>query len=469
MEGDQYDEAMIQFNKALEMDDKSWKALQGLSKCLGEQEKYDEAASHLEHALQVVPDGLKPAASALRSDLTSVILSKRDFKTALRHAHDTYSSEPTDMGAIEGYVKALYAERDYDQIVDIFVNLRQLQAKSQLGPEWDFLSLRDVHHEIGSALRAKGRVDLVKPWIDGALATIDLRKFPWLAAWIAEFMYSFYDDTENSMAAFQSILNPRFKSNLAPELAWAYEYPSGSAEQILSETYFNNAVAAHKTGVDPEGWVRKLRTLASSNAASPGVQGSVYKVNDAALLFGMFLRRYGDTDESTWKPCFRDAILQSIDMLGDKDPMNDQSAYGSLATALFAAGDRSNAVAAAAVTLKPLEASSDPTSFKALQAINFTTYWLCDGPCKTQFNSYKEPLYNELYFCEDCLAACFCEECFPILKKGELPFRKCSPEHTFLQVYPVPKEAKDVAARFVDMKKVEVQKDWLDALRKAWV
>ena len=33
-----------------------------------------------------------------------------------------------------------------------------------------------------------------------------------------------------------------------------------------------------------------------------------------------------------------------------------------------------------------------------------------------------------------------------------MPFRKCSRDHSFVQVYPIPEEAKDVAARFVDMK-----------------
>lgn len=193
-------------------------------------------------------------------------------------------------------------------------------------------------------------------------------------------------------------------------------------------------------------------------------QASVSKVDFTRqtirlCFWGMYLRRYGGTDESKWKACFRDSILQGIDMLGDEDPMNDQSAYASLTEALLAAGARSNA----AVVLMPYEASGDPVLSKALKAINFSTYWSCDGLCDTQFHSYKE-----LYFCEECPDVCFCEDCFPILKKGQLPFRKCNPEHTFLQLLPVPTEAKDVAARFVDMKTMEVDKNWLDALRREW-
>jgi hypothetical protein len=121
------------------------------------------------------------------------------------------------------------------------------------------------------------------------------------------------------------------------------------------------------------------------------------------------------------------------------------------------------------VSLQPLAASEDPVLLNALQGINFTAaYRKCDGPCRSQFNRYKEPLYKEFYVCEDCLGTAVCEECFPIVKKGELPYRRCSPEHTFLQVFPVPEDARNVAARFVDMKTMEVQKDWLDGLRKEW-
>jgi hypothetical protein len=131
------------------------------------------------------------------------------------------------------------------------------------------------------------------------------------------------------MALFESILDPQFKANLSPDLKWAFAYSSTSAERYLSDNYFNNAVSAHKAGEEPAYWVRKLRKLASSDVASSG-DDSVYKMNNAALLLGMYLRQYGTTEKSTWKACFRDSILQAIDVLGDEDPMNDQVHMGCL-------------------------------------------------------------------------------------------------------------------------------------------
>jgi hypothetical protein len=45
----------------------------------------------------------------------------------------------------------------------------------------------------------------------------------------------------------------------------------------------------------------------------------------------------------------------------------------------------------------------------------------------------------------------------------------CSPNHKFVQVFPIPEETKDVAARFVEGKTMEVQKGWLEKLRKEWL
>jgi hypothetical protein len=213
---------------------------------------------------------------------------------------------------------------------------------------------------------------------------------------------------------------------------FAMPYVSSVATEILSQIYFCNAIAAQRTGGDPVSWIRKLTTLATSEDSSSD-SVTVYKINTASLLLGMYLRVHGGVEESTWKACFRNSVLQAVDMLGDDDPMNNQFAYGTLATTLLAAGDRLNATAALAVTMKPLEASSDPLLFGQLKEINFGLFWWCDGPCNTRVTQYKGPTYKEIHFCENCLDICFCGDCFRLIKDDNLPFVKCSPEHKFFQ------------------------------------
>lgn len=213
------------------------------------------------------------------------------------------------------------------------------------------------------------------------------------------------------------ILSAEFKSILGPELTWAYDYPSASASQILCNIYFAKAASAHKAAQDTERWIEKLRDLATSKEA--GSDDVVYKLNDASLLLGIFLRRYGGADESVWKACFRRQIHEGIDMLSDDDGMNDVYAYSLLSKVLMAAGDKKSAIEASAVVLNPVEAFSDPDLLKAFEAIGFEVdYIACDGPCNTQFYAYNDPPHKELYFCEDCINTTFLQRLFPYCEEG---------------------------------------------------
>lgn len=477
MLGRQHEEAIQQFSQAVDMDKSSWKALQGLSKCLAQQGKYEEAAARLREGLDVVPPSLKWAASDLRSNLTDIILSKKDYKAAYDYAKEAYTAEPTNDSAICLYIRSLYALREFRAIGEIIQGLRQRQqspddkGKDNKDENWsdlDILSLRDVQDEVGRALCIIGSSTLVRPWIDACLSDPDLKVdftvAPWLAAWLAEYMYSFYDTIDEPLQLFERIKSAKFKEDLGPELVWAYSYPSASADTYLALMYYQKAVAAHKSAQNAEEWVCKLRNLAIAED-SDGGDAPTYKMNDPALALGIYLSRY--TDDGTWKHCFRNYLIQAVDMLGDEDPFNDVHAYSELCKVLLAAGDVKNASVAAAVVLTPESASSNPDKLKDLETIGFTPgYFQCDGLCTTQFHNYKKT-YTELHFCRDCLDTCFCEDCFPVARRGELPYRKCSPEHQFVQLLPVPDEARDVAACFVDGK-MEVRKEWLDALRREW-
>jgi tetratricopeptide (TPR) repeat protein len=479
MEGQHYEEALVHFNRAIEIDNNSWKALQGRSKCLLRQKNYEEAVKTLSEALALVPKHMPFAESKLKSDLTKILLAKGDFNAALDQALDMYSSRKTDRNAISRCIQALYGLHDYNRIVEIIQDLRHIEALRKLearSPSWkplNFIDLRDVHYEIGCALRITGKLDLVRSWVV-ACSPINISPFPrlfraspWLAAWIAEFTYAFYTEPEESMAMCEYILSAGFKSALGPELTWAYSYPSSSATRLLSHLYFDNALSAHKSGGDSETWISKLREFAISKAKRD--EKLRYELNGASLLLGIFLRLYRNADEVTWRPCFRGLILEAIDQLSGGDSMKHIYAYSQLIKALMAAGNITAAVEGLAVVLKPLEAISNPELVKSFESIGFeASHYRCGGPCNTQFHVYKELYYKELYFCENCINTCFCEDCFPIAKRGELPYRGCSPEHTYIKVFPIPEEARDVAARFVDGK-MEVQKGWLETLRKEWL
>ena len=471
MKAEQLDMAKENLNRAIEIDKHSWKSLQGLSMVLTYQGQLDEAATCLNEALEVIPEKLKVARATIRAYLLATLIDKKNYEAAVKLGKEILKlgdneSAAADITIAALYIFALHACQEYSQILEV------MQDISQYGSDYGsaaFLALYMRHHEIGRVLWTRGLVlSIVKPWIDDFFepcSGIDLR-LPWMAEHMAEFMYFFYPEVEPSLECFERLASAKFKAELSEELRPTFEESIPAIESCLAQIYYQKAVAVKKAGQDPSEWVSKLKNLAIAEQSNSG-DNPTYKINDAALLLCTYLRRDG-AEKAAWKPCIRHTMLEAIDMLGDDDPLNDVDAYHMLVDTLIAAGDVENARAAAAIVFMPKSVSSNPELVENLKAINFVAkYYQCDGPC-TSPNFCSKESYNEMYFCLECRDTNFCEDCVVIAKKGGLPYRKCSPDHEFVQFLPVPEEAKDVAAKFVDGKTMEVNRDWLDTLRKEW-
>ncbi|KAH0566498.1 hypothetical protein GP486_000116 [Trichoglossum hirsutum] len=461
-------EAVIHFNKALEIDDKSWKAMQGLSRCYVKQGEFSQAIDFLTKAIKLVPSGIEAVTESLNGDLTDITIARGDAGEAIRHSQERYAANPKNVDAIRDYIKALYAGSHYDQIVNVVQDVKKLET---FGTSRDRLPMLLggylLYDEIGSALRARNRIELVQSTVDGLSQIHYFQDSPWVYRHVADFKFKYYDRTDDVMAMLEPVIQSKWKMNLSPEVQWGYGYCCKGAIDILSQIYYSNAVAAKVADGNPDCWISKLRALATHEDGNR--DGSiVYRVNNASFLLGTWLRIYGNVENAAWKSYFRPSILEAVDMLGDEDPLNDRHAYATLGSTLLSAGDVPNALAALAVTLKSLEVSSCPSQMKWLKEINFGLWWTCDGPCNTLRTKYKGDVYKELHFCEECYDTCFCEDCVKLVKENKLPFRKCSSNHTFLQVFPIPEEARDVAARFEGVNTVVVQKEWLDGVRRDW-
>jgi hypothetical protein len=217
-------------------------------------------------------------------------------------------------------------------------------------------------------------------------------------------------------------------------------------------------------------------------------------------------------------------VLQALDMLSDTDPYNDRQAWRNLSESLLKAGDRVNAVAAYAIMMQEFDmvkaaivrrASRMPQSSEivdtgdgnevsyaaalapAIAALDInsgtdspstgvvtskgndeikpiisspvaavtTTDWYCEGQCRRGVEEWKA-----IHVCETCLSTGFCEECIDLVKENKLPFRVCSPEHTFYQGYPVPEGLgkREDGMVLVGGKVLELDA-WLKDLRTEWV
>lgn len=101
-------------------------------------------------------------------------------------------------------------------------------------------------------------------------------------------------------------------------------------------------------------------------------------------------------------------------------------------------------------------------------------FWECDGPCDTLGNQYRE-----LHFCTICPDTCFCEKCILRIKATgarsdgaqsvkPLPYRRCDPNHTFVQAYPIPDLGGDALAATVNDGYVELCREWLRKVAERW-
>ena len=373
------------------------------------------------------------------------------------------------------YIRILYGGNKFSDLCDFVQNPSMVDThvnpEMQIHPqlqELPFVVLRDVHTELGRALRTEQKIALIQPQIAKELAEYEAKEefttAPWVAAHIAEFKYSFFDDVTESMRLFEMILSPAFKAQLAADVQWAYTYPRASAIRHLAQIFYEKAEEAHARGESPDAWVEKLRRGATGrNFGSSSSGGNAYLVNSFSLSLGSYLRQYHST--SDWKSCFRTPILEAIRILTDDDPMNDFDAYARLLEVLLMAGDIKNATAAADVVFLPLAVNEE--YIPALEKLGFSARrYTCKGMCTTISHEYYTDI-KELHFCTVCLGTSFCKDCLKMHKEWNLPFRICSPQHDFIKLFPVPKDAEDVAAYF-DGEVFEVEKGWLESLQKEW-
>jgi len=93
-------------------------------------------------------------------------------------------------------------------------------------------------------------------------------------------------------------------------------------------------------------------------------------------------------------------------------------------------------------------------------------YYSCD-------NCYRDVSEaTEMYACEVCSSTTnWCERCLPLLQDEEqrqtMVYHMCNPHHPFYHAWPVPEEAKHVAAASFE-NGVSVRREWLKNLRQDW-
>ena len=493
MNNRQHEAAQEQFLAAIELDPNSWRAMKGLAGCYMCKSMHGEAEAIIQRAMQCVPTDLPSASESLTAQLMTIAISRRKPSEAIKYAGNAARDWPAGSPSFSGarhLIRALYMMGDYPAIRDLWgrVNLHfAATGRPEDKPINHFINLRGIHDELGRALYAQGALSLIRPSIDTFIESPSfwpvMANQPWEPAYLGEFIYRYYNDVDPAIPLFERLLDPAYRNTALPEMEWAFRWPATMSLTYLACIYYQKAVARARAEYDAEEWLKKLSGLKSALEGLWPEQSTGFNETNM-LRLGIFHRLYGnkrntlvEKDDEIWRGFLRPTILQAVAKLEDNDSSDDCYAYSALTVYLLAAGDVANASAATAPLFLRLgfakDASRDDEGAKkaveVLETLDFPERWWCCDGCVTRFYDYSPPEnYEELYFCMECPNLCFCGKCFERLRRGELGFLHCdATAHQYTRLFPVPEEAKDVAARF-DGAKVAAQENWLAAIRDEW-
>ena len=203
--------------------------------------------------------------------------------------------------------------------------------------------------------------------------------------------------------------------------------------------------------------------------------------------------RFGNQEES--HALLLDEIKAGFDLLSDEDPWNDGDGYQEIAYVLTHTGDDLNALSAWSLIGPPerrkvdvLSPVTNDNEAKSIDVVNFSgteflagdhnlerpLHFNCDGLCGTTLR-----WSDGLWFCKICDNVQFDDECFNKLQKGTLSPFVCSRDHEWLYVPPWTDEYRETGKRQVHMggyfengKRVGGAivpvEEWLDSIRVKW-
>jgi len=328
--------------------------MQGLAGCYLRKRQHDKAAKLIRESIEVVPTNMRYAAMQLETDLVNIYITQggRKLHHAVELARDACKKDPRYSPMVVLYIKALYATRNFDGVLEAvrgFLSMKEEFENEEDAMSQRFIELCAALEEMGRGLRATGSIGLVQPLIERYLK----RQFdgdgfstgPWYAAWLAEFMYQYYDNMDEARELCERILDPSYEQNLRMDYKWAYAYPLNLCLTRMAHIFYLEAMGGHESGKHIEVWADKLKRLSEN-----------WDEELPALLLATAYRKFGGVYEEEWRPLLRRRILAELQSLAQQDgvcrwSVEVSASIGRLGNLLMAAGDVENATAAIALRL----------------------------------------------------------------------------------------------------------------------
>ncbi|KAF3083390.1 hypothetical protein TWF102_009153 [Orbilia oligospora] len=484
-------DAIPVFQKAVEIDSSAWLAYEGLARAYADMKMYKEAIPVMEEACRAVT-GIWDLSQQFYADIAQWKRRLGDNAGALEAAKVAYLGSSFSPPTVFSYLDCLGANGQHDEVLSILQSLsRETDGgykKSLLLMTWPYLDW-DPFDLLEGVFRAIGKEKLgfliedVKAALQNVLSSANDWKKRWFCWKTARIVYE-YEEAPNLEFVVQNYemsldLFGKMFNNTEEEIR-----DKRHITNFLAMQYYDSAVAAFKSGISPDGYVKKLRDLATSTTTSSGTDAQetfdFYGPGYPSVLWGRWRQIFEQAKKVKWRKCFRPRVLEELNMLDDENPENDTAGVYNLAITLLQAGDDRNASGLLTILFRPLRAlrirpegqsdttvpaNADNTSRPALTTaltLKLTDCHKCSGDCSDKLG------YESLYMCAVCPGRNFCGECIDKVKAGTLARRDCNSNHEWHRAWPSDeKRLKKVADESEDGHLV-IKPSWLEEMRGKW-
>jgi tetratricopeptide (TPR) repeat protein len=451
--------SISEFQAAIELDPRLWRARSGLAWVYSEQGRWAEAIDTMEKCLEIFEEDENIMTQEREkyiwclSWLSTWRIILGEKPEALKSYEQAFELSPRDYSLATWVFRILTEMKEYEKVMS-----RLVEMKHDIIPSLGYSRLTemcifwannniDPFAGITAAARATNNLDMIRDLLSYSVKIA--RRHAKTTASLALQMnlglllFREYDDEPNGIGLWRSVLeNSGFAKPGSPSYRVRYK-----AAEELCRVYADRAVFAtpdsseFATAVERLEDLLKMLNKKNQRCRTLGQNSEEWghgATQAVMLTLGMLYRLSGRNTEA--HDMFAPHVRLGIDLLSDDDPENDWIAYSKLSKVFIHAGDETN--------------------FQA--ALTATPKWVqCDGICGLGVTTAVG-----FSSCKFCINMDFCENCLTLLKKDELPAKRCSPKHQFFR-YRTPETPLPRGIILMGEEEMTV-KEWLWTIKRAW-
>jgi tetratricopeptide (TPR) repeat protein len=341
-DGGYTDAAIVEFKKAVEIDNMAWVAQKGLSRCYHGLDNINLALEWMEKAIQNVPEkfGFLTQEEFL-PQVASWLGKIGESERAIEAWKGVWRNNTQNMDNLERYICELHRWGRHQDLVVVITEINSLVSRNEhcetLLVQLLASADNEVFDAIGTAFNVTNATDVRATFLGACTIAItaadaieaDKNKFMqarWTRMEVAAFKYAYCNQTSEAIALWQQTID--LIDNFAASGGSLLVEKRRMCTDPISQILFDDCVEAKGKGEDPAPWIDSLKDLARHNATTAIFDEYKFPVHGAgyaSMIYGVWLRDYGGADEAVWKKFFKAGVMPYVDMLINKggEPSDD--------------------------------------------------------------------------------------------------------------------------------------------------